>query len=76
MNSWEIIKARFVEGTNPGTFGRHRAVGDAANLFVRLMGNLVDKDEAVASMNADDEVAKAIGARPLIDEMKQAGVAR
>jgi len=74
MNSWEIIKARFVEGTKPGTMGRHRTVNNAADLFVRLMERLDDKDESVASFNADEEVAKAIGQREVIEELKQAGV--
>ena len=74
MNTFQIMKAMLTEDSEPGTMGRSIDVNKCCELFVAIMYNLKDKDEAVASMNADEDVRRALLARNGIKELKAAGV--
>ena len=74
MNSWEIIKTESTKNSQPKTFGRSIEINLAANLFVKIMHNLTDKDVAKKSMNEDMEVRDALLARRGIEDFRKAGV--
>lgn len=74
MNSWEIIKEQFTRDSTPKTLGRSIAVNQAAELFVRLMPNLTDREAATELMNKDEEVRNALVHRRGIEELREAGV--
>lgn len=74
MNSWEIIKNKFIDDSKPQTLKRNIVVNQAASLFVSLRHCLSDYEIAVATFNKDDEVKDALLARAGIDELRKAGV--
>jgi hypothetical protein len=76
MNSWEIIKEELTKKSRPGTMGRNIEMNQCAELYVRLMPNLADREAATESMNKDDECRAALLARSGIDELRKAGVLR
>lgn len=73
-NSWEIIKAELIKKSRPKTLGRSIEINQAAELFVKLMYNLTDREAAVESMNRDEEVKDALMNRDGIEELRMAGV--
>ena len=74
MNSWEIIKNELTKTSKPKTFGRSIDINLAANLFVKIMHNLTDKDVAKKSMSEDMEVRDALLARRGIEDFRKAGI--
>lgn len=76
VTSWEIIKEELTSKSRPGTIGRNIEMNQCAELYVRLMHNLTDREAATESMNKDDECREAILARPGIQELREAGVVR
>jgi hypothetical protein len=74
MSTYEIMKAEMTKDSRPGTMGRNMDINACCDLFVKIMNNLVDKDESVASMNTDNEVRTAILNRKGIDDLRAAGV--
>ena len=74
MNSWEIIKQELTKKSRPGTLGRNIDMNQCAELYVRLMHNLTDREAATESMNKDDECRDGLLARRGIKELREAGV--
>ena len=54
--------------------GRNIEMNQCAELFVRLMHNLTDREAATESMNKDDECRDGLLARRGIEELREAGV--
>lgn len=78
MNAWEIMKAEYVKGERPGSFGWLVSINDAARLFVKLevegcFGEEAGKS-AKAAFNADADIVQAIAAGLQHAELKKAGV--
>jgi hypothetical protein len=76
MNSWEIIKNKFIDDSKPQTLKRNIVVNQAASLFISLRHCLSDYEIAVSAFNKDGEVRDAILAKAGIDELRKAGVLR
>lgn len=74
MNSWEIIKTELTKKTRLGTIGRNIEIIKCAELFVKILHNLTDKEVAMESMNNDDECRKSLLALPIIKELTEIGV--
>ena len=60
MTTWEIIKEHFVGGSRPGSIGYIRDVRNAADLFIRIMGQLKDETESKEAFNKDSDVRESI----------------
>lgn len=74
MNSWEIIKSELTKTSKPGTMGRNIEVNQCAELFIKLMWNLNDREAATESMNKDEECREALVSRSGIEELRKTGI--
>lgn len=61
-------------GKTPHTVGMSIAIDECCYLFMKIMDNLKDREESVASMNSNARVLAAIIHAPKIRAMKQAGI--
>lgn len=75
MNSWQLIRLRFVEHCHPGSTGYFAALAKAGLVFSELQaqGKLTDSTEAGQAFNADTELTTALS---MYGGMKQLGLLR
>ena len=74
MNSWEIIKSELTKKSRPKTVGRNIDMVQCAELYVKLMHKLIDRDAATESMNKDDECREGLIMRRSLKGLQDAGV--
>lgn len=71
MNSWETIKAAFVQGKTPGLTGYLWPLTEAANLYCSIRLKLRDIKASDKSFNDDTEVTQAMLMRGQLEALKK-----